>query len=31
VWHLLQVNVKVTTTAGQHLSQTMTLARWVWR
>jgi hypothetical protein len=30
VWHLLQVNVKVTTTAGQHLSQTMTLARWVW-
>lgn len=30
VWHLLQVNVHVTTTAGQHLSQVMTLARWVW-
>lgn len=29
-WHLLQVNVNVTTTTGQHLSQTMTLARWVW-
>lgn len=30
VWHLLQVNVKVTTTAGQSTSQVMTLARWVW-
>jgi hypothetical protein len=30
VWHLLQVNVTVTTTAGQQTSQTMTLARWVW-
>ena len=30
VWHLLQVNVHVTTTAGQSLSQTMTLARWTW-
>ncbi|MGA9860032.1 MAG: fibronectin type III domain-containing protein [Solirubrobacteraceae bacterium] len=30
VWHLLEVNVKVTTTAGQNISQTMTLARWVW-
>jgi hypothetical protein len=31
VWHLLQVDVTVTTTAGQRTSQTMTLARWVWR
>jgi hypothetical protein len=30
VWHLLQVNVRVTTTVGQNVSQTMTLARWVW-
>lgn len=30
VWHLLEVNVRVTTTAGQNVSQTMTLARWVW-
>jgi hypothetical protein len=30
VWHLLEVNVAVTTTAGQRISQTMTLARWVW-
>lgn len=31
VWHLLQVDVRVSTTSGQSLSQTMTLARWVWR
>lgn len=30
VWHLLQVDVTVTTTTGQRTSQTMTLARWVW-
>jgi hypothetical protein len=30
VWHLLQVNVVVTTTTGQRTSQTMTLARWIW-
>lgn len=30
VWHLLEVTVTVTTTAGQRTSQTMTLARWVW-
>jgi hypothetical protein len=30
VWHLIQVNVVVTTTTGQHTSQTMSLARWVW-
>lgn len=30
VWRLLPVTVKVTTTAGQTTTQTMTLARWVW-
>jgi hypothetical protein len=30
VWKLLQVNVHVTTTAGQDISQNMSLARWVW-
>jgi hypothetical protein len=29
-WHLLQIDVRVTTTSGQSVSQTMTLARWVW-
>ena len=30
VWHLLAVDVKVTTTSGQVTSQVMHLARWVW-
>jgi hypothetical protein len=30
VWHLLAVDVKVTTTTGQVTSQVMHLARWVW-
>ena len=30
VWHLLAVDVNVTTTAGQRTSQVMHLARWVW-
>jgi hypothetical protein len=30
VWHLLAVDVKVTTTTGQVTTQVMHLARWVW-
>jgi hypothetical protein len=30
VFHLLAVNVSVTTTAGQRTGQVMHLARWVW-
>jgi Fibronectin type III domain len=30
VWHLLPVTVSVTTSSGQQITQTMTLARWVW-
>jgi hypothetical protein len=30
VWKLLQVDVNVTTASGQTISQTMSLARWVW-
>jgi hypothetical protein len=30
VWRLLQVEVNVTTTSGQSISEPMSLARWVW-
>jgi hypothetical protein len=30
VWRLLQVDVNVTTTAGQTISEPMSLARWIW-
>ena len=30
VWRLLQVEVNVTTTSGQSISEPMSLARWIW-